>query len=97
MIQLNKDTYDRLEVAQNTMGRWILGARKFCSNAAVRNELGWKSMRARIYTAKLKFWGKITFMKDSRWAKMIIKDIIETGWNSVWMSEISITVEVRLV
>ena len=45
-------------------------------------------MRARIYTAKLKFWGKITFMKDSRWAKMTIKDSIETGWDCVWMNEI---------
>ena len=64
ILKMNEETYNRIEVAQNIMGRWLLGARKFCSNVAVRNELGWKSMRSKVYSAKLKFWGKIMFQNE---------------------------------
>ena len=88
IIQFNAETYKKLEVAQNTIGRWILGARKFCSNVALRNELGWKSMKHRIYEAKLKFWGKICFQDTFRWAKATIVSSVREGWKSKWADEI---------
>ena len=88
ILKMDETTYNRLEVAQNTMGRWLLGARKFCSTEAIRNELGWKSMRSKVYTAKLKFWGKVMFQEDSRWTKLTVIDSLEKGWNSDWIEEI---------
>ena len=88
ILQMNQSTYDKLEVAQNSMGRSILGARKFCSVAAIRNELGWKSMRSRIYESKLKFWGKIIYQDDSRWAKASFLSSIYEGWRCKWHEEI---------
>ena len=87
---INEATYEKLEVAQNTMARSILGARRFCSIAAMRNELGWKSMRARIYAAKLKYWGKIYFLEKSRWARLSYQSSIVEGWKSKWHEEIMI-------
>ena len=88
VIQFNAETYKKLEVAQNTIGRWILGARKFCSIIALRNELCWKSMKHRIYEAKLKFWGKICFQDTFRWAKATIVSSVREGWKSKWADEI---------
>ena len=88
VVRFDVETYKKLEIAQNTMGRWILGARKFCSSIALRNELGWKSMRYRIYEAKLKFWGKICFQDSSRWAKATLADSVREGWKSKWVEEI---------
>ena len=88
IIQMDEDTYEKLEIAQNAMARSILGARKFCSVIALRNELGWKSMRARIYEAKLKFWGKIYYQKNSRWARLTYQSSVYEGWNSKWYNEI---------
>ena len=87
-IQFDATTYKKLEVAQYAMGRWILGARKFCSNIALRNELGWKSMKYRIYKAKLKLWGKICFQDSFRWAKATLVSSIKEGWKSNWADEI---------
>ena len=88
VIQMDKNTYDKLEVAQNMMARSVLGARRFCSIAALRNELGWRSMRVRIYEMKLKFWGKIYFQSENRWAKLVHLSSLYEGWNSKWYQEI---------
>ena len=88
-IKFDAHTYSQLEIAQNNMGRWLLGARRFCSTAAIRRELGWKSMKSRIYEAKLKYWGKVCFTDEGRLTKLSILDSIKSDWSSKWLDEIN--------
>lgn len=85
VIQYNNEIIDKLEVVQNEMARWILGARRFCAVAAARAELGWESIRSQIYACKLRYWGRICFYEEERWAKMAVK---ECGRESKWLEEI---------
>ena len=86
--QFDEATIRKLEVAQNSIGRGILGAKSYCSTVAIRNELGWKSMRMRIYERKLRFWGKVYFQNVNRWAKQSYLSSVYEGWTSKWFNEI---------
>jgi hypothetical protein len=59
------------EQLQNSLGRRILGVSRMTSAAAVRGELGWWRMEARRDLARLRFWGKLYRMDDSRIVKKV--------------------------
>ena len=48
----------RLEVIQNSVGRWCLGAPKSTATEALRGEMGWSSFQERIEKGKLCFMKK---------------------------------------
>ena len=54
----------RLEVIQNSVGRWCLGAPKSTATEALRGEMGWSSFQERIEKGKLCFKNKIQEMNE---------------------------------
>ena len=49
----------KLEMIQNSMGRWCLGASKCTATEAIRGEMGWSTFKERIGKEKLCFTKKI--------------------------------------
>ena len=63
----------KMEVMQNTMGRWCLGAPRSTAIEALREEMGWSSFQERIVKGKLSFAKKIETMNEERWARQVQK------------------------
>jgi hypothetical protein len=66
--------WDEAEKIQMQMGRRILGCSSTTSNAAVRGDLGWQSLKARRDMLRLTYWGKIINMKGKRWTRRIYEE-----------------------
>ena len=62
------------EALQSLMGKRILGVSKMTSGAVVRGELGWWRMEARRDLARLRFWGKLVRMEESRLVKRVYRE-----------------------
>ena len=87
VIKWEEKVIDKLEVCQFDMARWITGARKFCARVALLAELGWETIRMKIWKAKLKYYGRICFMEEERWVKCTIIDSAKEGWKCGWVKE----------
>ena len=55
VIPLNKEGIRQIEVAQNKVGKWMLGLKKNASSIGLRGELGWRSIKREIQMRKLIF------------------------------------------
>ena len=43
---------NKLEIIQNTMGRWCLGAPRSTATEAIRGEMGWSTYKERLGKGK---------------------------------------------
>jgi hypothetical protein len=60
-----------LEKLQTEMGRRILRSGKSTPNEVVRGELGWERQKTRADEMRLRYWGKITRMREDRIVKIV--------------------------
>ena len=74
-----------LEKAQNTVGRWGLGAPRSTAVEAVRGDMGWSTFRERIIKGKLGFLKKVEAFEGDRWAKKVLQ---ENRTESTWQKEL---------
>jgi hypothetical protein len=63
--------WPQAERLQTSMMRRILGAPMSTSAAAMRGELGWKSMEARFQMLRVGFWGRIQAMAEDCPARLV--------------------------
>jgi hypothetical protein len=63
--------WDKAERIQKEMGVKILRCSKTVADAFVRGELGWWTLRARRVMLRLRYWGKLVRMDNSRLAKKV--------------------------
>ena len=82
IITINKSLYNELEVYQNKAMRYALGAQAKTNPAVMRMELGWWSMKGRIYKRKLSFFGMLVNLPFSRWARAALEEnmYIQCAW-----------------
>ena len=59
------------DAIQMQMGRRILGCSPKTSNAVVRGELGWQTLKARRDMLRMTYWGKLVGMNRNRWTRRI--------------------------
>ena len=74
VIQYSQNMSGRWKEAegiQMQMGRRILGCRSKTTNAAVRGELGWQTLKARRDMLRMTYWGKLVSMSRKRWTRRI--------------------------
>ena len=74
VIQYSRDMSGRWKKAegiQMQMGRRILGCRAKTTNAAVKGEMGWQSLKARRDMLRMTYWGKVVSMSRERWVRRI--------------------------
>ena len=60
-----------IEMVQLEVGRRLLGVSNKMTNAVVRGELGWWSMRAQRDMKLLLYWARLVRLDDSRLAKQV--------------------------
>lgn len=66
-------TWDEAELLQREMGRRILRCPFTTTREAIQGELGWWTLQTRRDFIRLKYWIKLTLMKDSRLVRQIYK------------------------
>ena len=66
--------FDDFEKVQTDMGRKILRCGPRMNNEVVRGELGWGTLKGRRDEMRLRYWGKITQMKNERIPKIIYRE-----------------------
>ena len=88
IIPYNKNTIEQLEKAQNEIGRWILGTNQSTALAGIRGELGWTTVEGEIKRRKVEYWLKIAQMKNDRWPKILLEDMILNNWKSSWYKQV---------
>lgn len=65
------EKWEEAEKVQRRMGRRILGLRENVNNEVVYGELGWWTLRTRRDLLRLRYWGKLLAMKETRLTKII--------------------------
>ena len=88
VIPMKKNWVNKLEVAQNKMGKWLLGTGPWIPTCRIRGELGWYSIQGEIYKKKLAFWGRILRMHSNRLPKKVVQQMIEGEFCSDWYEEV---------
>ena len=57
MITYSKKWINALEVAQNTIARFMTGTSQRASKVGLQGELGWRGMLSEIWERKLVYYG----------------------------------------
>jgi hypothetical protein len=63
---MSHTSWKEAELLQIQMGRALLGVGRSVANDVVRGDLGWWTMKGRSDLAKLRFWGKILQLPNTR-------------------------------
>ncbi len=66
--------WDEAEVVQREMGRMILRCSSKMANEVVMGELGWWRLKGRRDLLRLKFWGRVGEMEESRLVKQVYEE-----------------------
>ena len=76
------------ERTQNAVASWILGVSRHASSSGRRAELGWLSVEATVFKAKLNYWESLKVLDDSRWAKQALLEILNNDFGSSWYKDV---------
>ena len=75
-----------LEKFQNKIMRYALNAHAATSIHVMRSELGWWSMKGRIFLRKLNFYGTLVNLPYTRWARAALEECMWLGGS--WFQEV---------
>ena len=85
---------DRLH---RSFGRFLLGHKKHSSNASVYGDLGWTDLGTRREKIQIRYWRKLTEMKDTSTCKLIFEeDMRHIGKNS-WSLKMKAVMEKNIL
>jgi hypothetical protein len=88
VVVYDRQTVQTIEIAQNSIARWITGTSRRASTAGLRAEMGWSTIRGEIAKRKVMFLGKILRMSKNRWPNMILQNIRSEEYESNWFQEV---------
>jgi hypothetical protein len=80
------ESFVEFEKLQLEMGKRILRTGKTTPDEVVRGELGWERQRTRMDEMRLRYWGRITKMKEDRIVKIVYnnsKEMLEQEENEL--------------
>ena len=73
VFEVNARDCQGLETVQNRAARLGLGANRYAPSETLRGEMGWSSFGERINKAKIKYFSRLKYMEETRWAKKIMR------------------------
>ena len=82
VLNWTQQDFDKLEVAQNKIGRVALGANRIVGAEAIRGDMGWSTFGERINKAVLSYKARLERMQEGRWAKKVYNHNFR---NSKWI------------
>ncbi len=91
IIVYNKSWIREMEIAQNKLGRWILGTSNTAATAGVRGELGWTKIEETITRRKLGFISRLEKMEKTRLTRRVYEEVKEESFKSAWHEDIKET------
>ena len=72
ILEVRAKDSQSMGTVQNRAARLGLGANKYAHSETLRGEMGWSTFEERIKKAKIKFFTRLKYKEDSRWAKKIM-------------------------
>ncbi len=65
-----------MEVAQNSVARWAIGASLSTPIAGLRGEMGWPTILRDIYKRIINYLWKLNIIIQERWPRKILEDML---------------------
>lgn len=81
---IGQQTQNQLERAQREVGRKILGGNWITPNPAIEGEMGWSTLEAREAKSKIKFKGRLVYMNENRFPKVVYNYLRFSGTETKW-------------
>ena len=80
--------WEEAEILHRDYGRFLLGHQRYSSKAAIYGDLGWITLESRRDMIHLRYWRKLTLMKNTRLTKRIYKEDILSFKQNSWALQI---------
>ena len=87
-VVYTEETIKKMEVLQNQLASWILGANRGTAIEALRGELGWETMRTIIYRRKLNYVNRIRELLSGSWTYKVYENLMLNGIDTKWIKDI---------
>ena len=84
------DTHiEEIERIQSQIAKFALGVSSTTSNTCAQSELGMKSFRQHLYEKQLKFYFRVLYLPEDRWAHQALLEHLSGSWSSPYLKYIS--------
>ena len=93
IVNCPKSWVRQLEVLQSGVGRWLLGVSRRVRTSTIRRVLGLSTIQAEIARMKIGWMARVVQMEDTRWPKIVLKEMREIGMRCTWWKETNRYVE----
>ena len=81
------------DILHRSFGRFLLGHKKQSSNATVYGDLGLTDLGTRREKIQIRYWRKLTAMKDSRTCKVVFEDDMKHMGSNLWSMKMKAVME----
>ena len=88
VITYSKKWINALEVAQNTIARFMTGTSQRASKVGLQGELGWRGMLSEIWERKLVYYGGVKNMGEERWPRIALQEMESEQRGNKWLKTI---------
>jgi hypothetical protein len=78
----------KLEIAQNTVARWLTGTSSRARRAGLRGEMGWRITESEIWERQLIYYGVIKGMGENRWPNILLNHMEGNQTKSRWVEAV---------
>ena len=88
MIPFSESTLDSIERVQSQISKFVLGVPVSTANICAQTELGLKSFQQLLWERQLKFFFRVLFMPETRWARAALGEHLSGVWPSPYYNYI---------
>ena len=88
IIPFSETNILEVERIQSQIAKFALGLPISAPNYCAQTELGWKTFRQQLYEKQLKFYFRVLYLDEGRWAHQALLDHLSGSWASPYMVNI---------
>ena len=89
MIPFSDSNILQIERIQSQVAKFALGLPITAPNYCAQTELGWKAFRHALYDRQLKFYFRVLYQNQNRWAHQALLEHLSGAWTSPYLAYIS--------
>ena len=89
MVPFTETTIETIESVQSQVAKFALGLAENAPNICTQTELGIKPFRQVLYERQLKYYFRLLFIDEARWAHQALMDHLSGNWSSPYIDYIS--------
>ena len=89
VIPFSETNILEIEKIQSQVAKFALGLPQASPNFCAQTELGWKTFRQHLFEKQLKFYFRVLYLNENRWAHQALRDHLSGSWQSPYLAYIS--------